>query len=245
MLRRIAVFGSLVLLLTSCAGDPEPERVELSQFIGMKSDDVESYLREHFDTVFIEVRPEDYSAAGRIMVSEGDNDEILAIDGEVFRPTADSLTVWTLRRSEARWYRKNPKMPKVKKGRDCSEIGDEKKIGPVYDLVFTVWDPRRKHPKGYEPLDESIQKEWPHPDAKRERKDFLALEADEYPSVVSGQYPKAGKPLRMGQLMAVFCRPGEEPPAEGEYNEVPIPDVPNDEEDDFDFPDKLCPTRFC
>ena len=251
MLRRLTIFVSLVFALSSCAagGQARPSSVETEQFIGMKSNEVEEYFQERFDNYYMEVTTLDYSPAGRIGGPSTYDDEILAVEENAVPSNAESMTVWSLAMEEANWYRKHPSMPKIKKGRDCTAVsGYGTKFAKPQELIFDVWDPRVKHPKG-DSLGifmETLQDTWPYEEASAERADFLKLESSRHQSyIVSGQYPKAGKPLRMGQLMAIYCTPGEQPPAEGEYNEVPIPDGPDDGDDDFDFPDKLCPTRFC
>ena len=258
MLRRIAVLGSMVLVLAACsAGDPpkaaKPKTVDMTQFIGKKSNDVEEYFRLKQGNYDVSVWPLDYSPAGRIIVGYGWDDEILAVEHETVRAdTTKKLTVWSLRKQEAKWYRENQTMPKIKKGDDCFDAASHgSQFTPVAEgkLIHQVWDPRKKHPKGDKLTFKTRQTKWPYPEAELERRDFPALEGYNVPSAVSGQYPKAGEPLHMGQLMAVYCVPVKEDPNEG-MEGIPDPGGSgsggtNDDDDDYDFPDKLCPTRFC
>lgn len=64
---------------------------------------------------------------------------------------------------------------------------------------------------------------------------------------IHSTYRAAGKKLRLGQIIVILERPG---PASDPYSNggtggiSPDPDY-SDDDDDFDFPDRLCPTRFC
>lgn len=208
MLRRLAVLGSMVLVLAACSSEDapkaaKPKSVDLTQFIGKKSSKVAEYFRAKHDNYDVDVWPLDYSPAGRMLVGYGWDDEILAVKNDSIsaKSTNGKVIVWVLRKGEAKWYREHQTMPKIKKGVDCDDAtsaGSPFAAVGEKGLIHRVWDPRKKHPKGDRLKFDTRQREWPYPEAKLERQDFPALEKYDVFSAVSGQYPAAGEPLRMG-----------------------------------------------
>lgn len=256
--KRFIIPASLVALIViaSVFGDPPPEdeplRVDVSQFIGQTPDDAHNQLEDMLEAEMT-TDYDDFSPRGRDVNRY--EDIIVVADRKVVTADKPKILFWTLAPGELKWFEAHTKMPKAKIGARCDMDYGAKVFEPVDDLVFVASKPGTKRPKDAQQFKEkydykSTQTEWPTDWAAPQRRsvgDQWEAYDNAYPgnSVIQGQAPKADTALKPGQLMVVYCTSSEFDDSPPSDNEVPIPPVPNNKDDDFDFPDRFCPTRFC
>lgn len=259
--RRMAAGAAAVVIslgiATACSSssefgsqsDPKPRGVEVAQFFGDDPDSAHNYLEDELPA---EMTTDiwDLSPAGRRMNRY--EDIIVASNKKVVTADDPEIQFWTLTPAEVEWFGRNPRMPEVKLGTKCEYGYGSKNFETIDGVVFVAAKPGVKRDQYAERIRDSYdfetdQNVWPDSWAKRQRARVGALwEMDTYSSVVSGQRPKPGTDLRLGQLMVVFCSPvKEDAPSGREDYDLPDPPIPNSNDDNFDVPDRLCPTRFC
>ena len=250
------VVVAFVWLIVVKPWEPDPLEIEAGDLIGLSVDEAEAFLvEEGDDDLGLVLEPLDYSPAGRIPKGAW---EVVATDWEVDEfDEGESVHVWAMYGQEVAWYKAHPTMPKVSEGsaKSPSEWRG-KKFGAVGDLIETVWKPGKQRPKGdthqwIEDL-ETEQVDWPYSDRlaldERERLGSLYVAGGRVLAV--GQVPKAGAELRPGQLMVVYVvekpKPKPKPTSDAPIEIPDVPDVPDyNDDDDFNVPGWLCPTRFC
>lgn len=183
----------------------------------------------------------------------GDTDDWVVVrafvDPNERYPRDHEAVIWSLEPEVAAWFRRHPTMPKLpNRTEDLGRLGIPEHYAHV--VYAHGVDPGRgarllnvrifghDRPVVGEPRSEAAA-----------RANAYSFSGDG--SIVS-QYPRAGAPLRPGQLILAFVKP--DPPrrttpaprsrdaGSGPWPSMPLPD---NNDDSFDFPDRLCPTRFC
>lgn len=243
----MAIIGSTISEV-----EVEPATVDVAQFIGQTPDDAHNQLEDELDAEMT-TEYDDLSPAGRD--PNRYEDIIVAADRKIVSAAAPKIRFWTLRPAEVRWFKKHRKMPRVKVGAKCNMEHGAKTFGAVDDLTFVASRPGGRpgplNTRIRENYDfASDQTRWPNTWAKPQRKSVgNRREAYDstYPSrsVIQGQAPKAGKVLKEGQLMVVYCSSHDLEESPQSDDGIAVPPVPDSDDDSFDFPDRLCPTRFC
>jgi hypothetical protein len=230
----------------------KPRQVAVAQFIGRTPDDAHNKLEDELNAEMT-TDYDDFSPRGRDVNRY--EDIIVSADRKVVTADHPKIRFWTLTPSEVRWFNKHSKMPKARIGARCNMDYGKKLFEPVEELVFVTTKPGQKRAQEATRVRNSYdwktdQSKWPVEWAERQRVSVGKLwEAQDnaYPSksVVLGQRPKAGRMLKPGQLMVVYCTSSDYEESAPSDDEVPDFSVPNNDDDNFDFPDRLCPTRFC
>lgn len=162
---------------------------------------------------------------------------------------------FTLKRSEIRWFKKNSRMPAIDSGVATRKVlGRRGPFAGVRGLIVL------RYTKGEAPKyawrgerlvrrpERGVAND-PRVESAREREPRDSLkEADTYDTLSVGTLPRHGSRLRLGRVMTVTVRdkPEEPAPASGSGD---WPDLPGgsygDDDDDFNVPGWICPTRFC
>ena len=161
---------------------------------------------------------------------------------------------FTLRRSEIHWFKQHPRMPGIARGVATGKVLGRK--GPfvgIRGLVVLRYAKGQapayayrgerlvRHPERGVAHDPRVE-----PVREREPRDSLK-EADSYDTLTVGTLPRHGKRLRLGRVMTLTVRDKPEEPAPG-AGSGDFPGLPGgyyDDDDDFNVPGWLCPTRFC
>jgi hypothetical protein len=246
-----------VIVLSSVLSDPVPEnkpmKVDVAQFVGQTPDDAHNQLEDELDAQMT-TNYDDFSPIGRD--PNRYEDIIVAADRKTVIADDPVIRFWTLRPSESKWFNQHQKMPNVRVGSKCDAEYGSSVFEPVADLLLIASKPGAKRARYAERIGKSYdwrtdQTLWPTDWAEPQRTSLGSLwEAvdSSYPftSVVQGQRPAAGSALKSGQLMVIYCSSSELADSPSSDKDAPIPPMPNgDGDDDFDLPDRFCPTRFC
>lgn len=256
-MRRIVIGGVATVAVFGVAGyigegSAEAPPLDTTVLVGMTTEEAEEYLDSgDREEVSLELNVLDYSPAGRYLTPDGRGTfTIIATEEPRAYERFDEVRVWALRTSEKRWFAKNQSMPKVPNTRDQDDVtGDGGRFETVRDLVLYTWadpkdakDPDYRHAYALRTTQES----WPYSQARDQRARLGRLvKATFIDAETIAQRPEAGDPLRLGQLMVIELVP-DDPALDDGSNPILVPPVPKgDDNDDFDVPDRLCPTRFC
>lgn len=168
-----------------------------------------------------------------------------------------TVRLFSLRRSEIRWFRQHPQMPRIPIGVPTSQVlGKNGPFAGVRSLVAL------RYARGQAPAYASASGEPrntpedgvgvdPRVEPKRERAPRERLKAaDAYETLTVGRLtgPWPGNKLRLGQILTVTVRDKPEEPipdySEGDSGSDSF-NYDDDDDDDFNVPGRLCPTRFC
>jgi hypothetical protein len=190
----------------------------------------------------------DLSPRGRQVMSPGNWTVVTTEPAAGAQVSAGSgVTLFVLKTGEAQWFAAHPTMPKLPKGSPVSELTDHG--GPLegmYELVELRYT-RRSAPADARPADETPGRmDWRGTEPATEKRARAGLkEAPEYGTLVVGSIPIAGRGVRTGRLIVVTVKPApkDRVPNSGSGGGVYIP-LPDDD-DDFNVPGRLCPTRWC
>jgi hypothetical protein len=138
-------------------------------------------------------------------------------------------------------------MPKLRKGIPADDLtNDDGLLAGLRELVLL------RYAKGKAPKDAPNADERPGRRDGYEPPDELAAragmkEAYSFDSKVVGSIPQAGQEVRPGRFVVVTVEREKQPdpPRGSDGDSVPIPRLPDDDDDDVNIPGWLCPTRFC
>lgn len=164
----------------------------------------------------------------------------------------DTVTMWYLRNSEAAWFKANPGMPTIKAGTKTETLTDEGGVlHGVRELVEYRWAKGETPPwdKDSDPYVLSDDRVGLSDEPEQEVKDRTGLKESDGSDLVHSTRPAAGNCVRPGRYLVVLEKQSKDTKSEvKDYNkpdEFEWPGNDNNDDDDFNLPGWLCPTRWC
>ncbi|MGQ7297915.1 hypothetical protein [Quadrisphaera sp. KR29] len=173
--------------------------------------------------------------------------------------TDKDVYLFVLRNEEAAWFKAHPSMPPVPSDVEASVLIDEGGLfHDVEELVEFRYEPgaqpEHKVASSYVRERDAIPYPDPFSEPPGERQIRLSLpEASEYGSLVVRSLPSEAQEVRLGRMLVLTVKDKPDPVYEesGEGGSAGSLDVDGsvggsfDDDDDFNVPGWLCPTRFC
>lgn len=189
----------------------EPLSVDTAQFIGKTPDEAHNQLEDQLKAEMT-TDYDDFSPRGRSVNRY--EDIIISANRSVVTADKPSIHFWTLTPSDVAWFKQHPTMPEIKKGTACDSGYGSSAFEAVDDLVFVANPPDAKPASDAQKIKDSYdfdtqQTSWATDWAGAQR-DSIGSKwevSDPYADslIVKGQAPKAGTPLKQGQLMVIYC----------------------------------------
>ncbi|MFI7160475.1 hypothetical protein [Micromonospora chalcea] len=162
-------------------------------------------------------------------------------------PPDETISLHVLRAEEAAWFAAHPTMPRLPKG--IAAGSTTKDDGPLAGLQQLVLF---RYAKGMAQKGALTAVDRPCSPYSNEPPEEVATRAGlkvshSGSSIVVGSIPAAGQPVRPGQFIVLLVRDQEQRPTPkgSSSGRPPLPPRSGNDDDDFNIPGWLCPTRFC
>ncbi|WP_406045527.1 hypothetical protein OG799_14265 [Micromonospora sp. NBC_00898] len=189
----------------------------------------------------------DHSPLGRNIVSDTDW-TVVATDPPVGTavPPKTQVTLFALKESEVFWFSAHPVMPPLPKNAPTDSLLEGNGLlAGVRELVLVRYA-KGKAPAGAKAAVDArvVKGSEPAQEVKARAGLKVAHPSD---SVVVSSIPSAAQPVRQGRLIVVTVKDMERTTSSGGNGDGNLPYIPgnDDDDDDFNVPGWLCPTRFC
>ncbi|WP_187399463.1 PASTA domain-containing protein [Micromonospora sp. AP08] len=154
------------------------------------------------------------------------------------------VTVLVLKNEEAVWFTAHPKMPSLSKGKPADTLVQPKgALAGMSELVLFRYAKGQAPKYASDPVDKYLIDGWEPAEETKARAGLK--QAYEFSSVTVGSIPSAGQSLRVGRLIVVTVKQAPRTSRPYGNDGGQLPSRPHNDDDDFNVPGWLCPTRFC